>query len=618
MSAFGTRLASAHADFTLDDSRFQRAGTRVIRSMGKMSQHIDRVASSARRMLVVGGVALGFFVKQAADAEESASRFRAVLREAADEAGEAADDIANRIGRSTIDVRDSIAVFASFFKGLGRSSREAGRLGTEISELALDFASFNNISDDEALSRFISALSGSGEVLDRFGVNIKEAALKAQLALSGVTGEATEMQKTMARMEIIRRAMGDQGALGDATRTAGSLTNQLKALKGEAKDVAVSIGTSFVPAISKQIARLREAAPAIKDWVTQNQGAIVVNTILAAKVLALVAVLPLATRLVRLLIAAFVLGPVAGFSAVLAGIIAIPLVKWLSEVANETSKLQREMDELTAATQETAKAYRELREAQESGDPQRIDAAAKNVEAKQQEDIELHRKRIRELNAQITKAQQFLRQNTTDGETPKLFRRGMSGDRITSRLDTIAAAESEIESRRLTIRKLEAQLQERRDASARLAAAAAEAEKRTADEAERKTQATKEFLKQLEKVAKEEQRLARDEKIRAMLAEAERQAAEEKEREREQRRAARDQQGAFTAPDITPRRGGSVGIPDAFRLIQSAASGQRDPMRELLDFLRRQFNMPIGDLPGNLSNAITDDLDRNFGYARFA
>lgn len=44
--------------------------------------------------------------------------------------------------------------------------------------------------------------------------------------------EVTEQEKALARLNIIARAMGDQGAIGDAVKTAGSFTNQMKRLRG--------------------------------------------------------------------------------------------------------------------------------------------------------------------------------------------------------------------------------------------------------------------------------------------------------------------------------------------------------------------------------------------------
>src|SRR5690606_31067061 len=106
--------------------------------------------------------------------------------------------------------------------GLGFGAEQSRKFSQQLAQLALDFASFNNMSDAEAQQRFISALSGSSEVLDMFGVNIKQAALEQELLQQGVKKawtEVSEQEKAVARLSIIMRSMTDQGAVGDAVRT---------------------------------------------------------------------------------------------------------------------------------------------------------------------------------------------------------------------------------------------------------------------------------------------------------------------------------------------------------------------------------------------------------------
>ena len=151
-------------------------------------------------------------------------------------------------------------------------------MSQSLESLALDFASFHNISDPEAMQRFISALSGSSEVLDRFGINIKQAALQQELLNTGVRTswqQVTEQQKAVARLSVIMRAMTDQGAVGDAVRTAGSFANRMKALKGQIHDTAVEIGNALLPVVTPIVAKLAAAGKKVAEWIAQNKSLIV-------------------------------------------------------------------------------------------------------------------------------------------------------------------------------------------------------------------------------------------------------------------------------------------------------------------------------------------------------
>jgi len=270
VSGFGSAITSA---------------MRVVRSV--LSNMLSFAIRWARRLSLAIAAGLGISIKLASDAEQTFSKFRLVMGDAADEAERFAKAVGSEVGRSVIDIAEGLSTFQSFFVGMGFASGDALKMSKVLTRLSIDFASFNNISDSEALQRFIAALSGSGEVLDRFGINIKSAALDQELLARGfpkVTQGATEQQKAVARLGIIYRAMGDQGALGNAAETADEFANKLKRLRGELKDLAVDIGKRFlggsggiIDLLIRGIQYLRDHLDAIFqffgrliDWVIQK------------------------------------------------------------------------------------------------------------------------------------------------------------------------------------------------------------------------------------------------------------------------------------------------------------------------------------------------------------
>lgn len=215
-------------------------------------------------------------VSLAADAEEMESKFKAVFKAQSAAADKWASDLALAVNRGKNEIKDSLATFQTFAIGLGFGGSEARKMSQELESLAIDFASFNNLTDDEAVQRFISAMSGSSEVLDRFGINIKAAALQQEALRQGLTGSVMKMgeaTKASLRLSIIVKAMGSQGAIGDAAKTSGSFTNQLKGLQGAMADLGAEIGTLLLPALTDLIKWIREnAVPAVQNFVTAWKG----------------------------------------------------------------------------------------------------------------------------------------------------------------------------------------------------------------------------------------------------------------------------------------------------------------------------------------------------------
>jgi len=216
-------------------------------------------------MVVAGKKAL----ELASDAEETENRFRAVWGPMADDAAKFAKELGESVGRSKTEIKDGLASFMGFTKGMGIADDQAGEMAKKLQALSIDFASFNNMSDGEAQQRFISAMSGSSEVLDMFGINVKDSALNLELQNSGLaesSAKATEAQKAMARYNIIVKTMGKQGAVGDAAATADSYANTLKRLQSEVREAGELLGQLLIPAAAKVVTGFISAAKAVKSF----------------------------------------------------------------------------------------------------------------------------------------------------------------------------------------------------------------------------------------------------------------------------------------------------------------------------------------------------------------
>lgn len=227
-------------------------------------------------------------VKFGSDMVETQNKFDQVFKGMEKTANDWADNFAESLNRSETETKDNLAAFQSMALGLGAAQGEAFKMSSRLVQLAADFGSFNNLSDEESIQRFISAMSGSGEVLDRFGINIKQNALDLKLQQMGLaesTAKATELQKATARLAIIEESLGRQGAVGDAERTMGEFAAQLRQVGAQLKGVAEAFGELLVPAVNKVLGPLVKVLKAIKNTSPVFRGFVIV-------ILGLVAVIP--------------------------------------------------------------------------------------------------------------------------------------------------------------------------------------------------------------------------------------------------------------------------------------------------------------------------------------
>lgn len=262
----------------LNQSSEKNGFTKFGERMSGFGRKVKGVGQNMTTWLTLPILGMGYsFVKAAMNAEEAKNKFLQVFGNLSGEAESFSNTLGNTVGRSSREIQNSMATFQSFGVGLKMSNSKALEFSKTIASLAIDFASFHNMDDSEAQSRFISALSGSSEVLDKFGINIKEAAIKQQLLKMGFKGnisKATELQKVMARLAIIQQSMNSQGAIGDAGRTKDSLTNRIRALKSAYSDLAVELGNMLLPyaqrlvkALGQLMNKFRNLSPETKKLV---------------------------------------------------------------------------------------------------------------------------------------------------------------------------------------------------------------------------------------------------------------------------------------------------------------------------------------------------------------
>lgn len=230
---------------------------RAIEGVGRVMQATGAAAMAMSAVIVAG---LTNVIKAASDATETLNAFKVVIEidtNRGKELSKWAEDFASLLGRSSQQTKRAITTYQSLWKGLGATGAEANQLSKAMVQLQTDFGSFFNVSDDESLRRFIAALSGSSEVLDQFGINIRENALEAKASEMGFgdnVRKMTEYQKALVRAAILSDVLGKRiGALGDAARTQFEFANMLRSAEAAALDLRIGLGQLIITELKEYL-----------------------------------------------------------------------------------------------------------------------------------------------------------------------------------------------------------------------------------------------------------------------------------------------------------------------------------------------------------------------------
>lgn len=218
--------------------QFDRIGTR-------MNQIGSRMMMRVTLPLIGLGVAS---LKAASDAEEMQSKFNTVFGSMATSTQDWAETTARSIGRSRYELMGYLADSQNMLVGMGATREEGAELSKQITQLAVDLASFNNVSESGAIASLQSAMIGNHEAAKSLGAVISENTLAMAMERMQITGkfqDLDELQKMQVRYTAI--LMQSEDAVGDAERTSGSFANQTRALKAEIGDLGVTIGTILIP-----------------------------------------------------------------------------------------------------------------------------------------------------------------------------------------------------------------------------------------------------------------------------------------------------------------------------------------------------------------------------------
>ena len=281
------------------------------------------------------GAASGFnfladALKTAGDMEETVDLLGTVFGKNAKKVHEFVDTMTKGMGRSKLQMTTFATELGSFLDATGFKGTQLLTMVEQLTARVVDLASEGNQLDEDNLERFRAALSGSGEVLQRFGIFLNETTIKAKLLEKGLKkATATPMQIALARYEIIME--GSSRSFNNAANTIGSYTNSMKKLQAQVEDLKLSIGQALLPTVTKLIKQLQKTV----DFIHKNGMAMAKATTqvlaFAAGWVSVAVVLPKILVAIPKLIKA--IGGMAKAIALLQGVTGVGLLKVVAGLA---------------------------------------------------------------------------------------------------------------------------------------------------------------------------------------------------------------------------------------------------------------------------------------------
>jgi len=264
-------IADLVAHLRLDAQGFTKGVYDADKALANLKGGIERASTLLAGM---GGVlaAAGFgAVKAASTWNETTNVIQVAFGKNAAAAEKWAAASGQAMGRSTQQMREFAGTFQSMLAPMTGSVDKAAKMSTTFAQLAVDIGSFRNVSDKEAFTALSSAIAGEIEPMKRFGVVMSVAALDAYALEKGInktTQQMSEAEKTNLRYNFVldRTSMMH----GDAEKTADSFANQMKALEGNVKNAATTIGNTLLPVATSIVGTFNDWTKSLTDMSTEE------------------------------------------------------------------------------------------------------------------------------------------------------------------------------------------------------------------------------------------------------------------------------------------------------------------------------------------------------------
>ncbi|EMI19085.1 membrane protein, partial [Rhodopirellula maiorica SM1] len=216
-------------------------------------------------------------VMAASRLQETMSKFDVVFGDSADEMRQWSTLAADALGTSRREMEYMLGSMQDLLVPMGVVPDHASNMSATLSQLAVDLGSFNNVGTDEAFTDLMAAMTGSGEVMKKYGVILSETAVKQEILNMGLDPKtADNATKAQARLNIIMR--GTTAAQGDAIRTSSEFANQLKRFWAVVEDVSGAVGGTLVDGLAGFVGIAVNAGSAVKDFVDDNRDLVAVAT----------------------------------------------------------------------------------------------------------------------------------------------------------------------------------------------------------------------------------------------------------------------------------------------------------------------------------------------------
>jgi phage-related protein len=211
--------------------------------------------------VVATGAAINFgkdIVNAASDQEQAIGALNSVFGDFSGTMNEFGKTTASNLGITRAEFSQTAAITGSLLKGAGVPLEQVASSTKSMTERAADMAAMFGGTVPEAMDAMNSALKGERDPIEKYGVSLNEAAIKAKAVSMGLAdskGNVDEYGKKMATLQLIMEKTAD--SQGTFAKESDSMAGSTQIMKAQFADLQADLGKKLLPIIVEVAGVLR-------------------------------------------------------------------------------------------------------------------------------------------------------------------------------------------------------------------------------------------------------------------------------------------------------------------------------------------------------------------------
>ncbi len=240
-------------------------------AFSKMRGHANNVGTAVGVMLAAVGAASLKFALHAVSMASSLTEAEGVFNRAFEGMLATAEEYAATLNTSysltQVQAKESLNTLQLVLRGMGLATDEAGEMSFKLAKAGAELGAAFGYETADVIRDIRSALSGSMETMDKYGIVIRQAQVNAkalEMGLAETTKEITQADRATATYALVmERAAVHTGTVAEEME---GYSGQLREAKKNVGDLTTAIGKQLEPAFTSIL-------KAFNEWLSEGDRA---------------------------------------------------------------------------------------------------------------------------------------------------------------------------------------------------------------------------------------------------------------------------------------------------------------------------------------------------------